>query len=350
MSRELPDLSGHPAAWFGPDMAVDTGRWVHSLTRAEVNELEAAAERFLASGVDLAEITIDQFDLPTMASRLAELRASLLHGPGFSLWRGLPVQQYSIEFVAAIYVGIGAHLGVARSQNAAGHLLGHVKDTGQDLADPRVRIYQTTQRQTFHTDSTDVVGLLCLADAKEGGESLLASSLTVYGEMKNRHPDLVRHLFEVVATDRRGEVPEGQNAWFEIPVLNWHQGFLTTLYHREYINSAARFETAPSLTEPQVSALDAWDSLANDPSIYLRMHLEPGDMQFVYNHHLMHDRTRFIDWEEPAKRRHLLRLWLSIPGDRPLPEVFAQRYGSVAVGRRGGIITSNSKLHVPLSP
>ena len=88
--------------------------------------------------------------------------------------------------------------------------------------------------------------------------------------------------------------------------------------------------------------------VTNDPALHLKMRLAPGDMQFVYNHSLLHDRTGFRDWPDPDQRRHLLRLWLSIPGDRELPPVFAQRYGSIAVGDRGGIVTAETRLHAPL--
>ena len=164
----------------------------------------------------------------------------------------------------------------------------------------------------------------------------------------SKHPAAM--LFDPLATDRRGEVPEGMKPWFEIPVLNWHQGRLTGLYQRKYVDSAARLAEAPRLSDPHRAALDAWDALTNDPDLHLSMRLRPGDMQFVYNHHLMHDRTAFRDWPDPAERRHLLRLWLSIPDDRELPPVFAQRYGSIEIGDRGGIIVRDTKLNVPLQP
>ena len=78
------------------------------------------------------------------------------------------------------------------------------------------------------------------------------------------------------------------------------------------------------------------------------MQLEVGDLQFVYNHSQLHDRTGFTDWPELEKRRHLLRLWLSMPDDRPLPDCFKERFGSIDIGNRGGIITPGTKLNVPL--
>ena len=119
-------------------------------------------------------------------------------------------------------------------------------------------------------------------------------------------------------------------------------------YQRQYIDSAQRFDDALRLTPEHIAALDLFDALANDPALHLRMRLHPGDMQFVYNHAQLHDRTGFTDWPDPKDRRHLLRLWLSVEGDRPLPECFKQRYGSIEVGNRGGIITQGTRLHAPL--
>lgn len=339
-----------PAAWVGAGMAEQPQRWIKTLTDTEVTELETAARTFLDRSDNIATISKDAFVLPTLAVQLKQLRAELLSGTGFTLWRGLPVSEYPMDLNAAIFCGIGAHLGVARSQNAKGHLLGHVKDVGADLNQPDVRIYQTTERQSFHTDSTDVVGLLCLKEAMQGGDSLLASTVSLYNEMQRRDAALVKLMFEPVATDRRGEVPVGQMPWFEVPVLNWHKGYLSGLYQRTYINSASRFPEAPELSAQHSAALDLFDEIANEPDMHLSMRLQPGDMQFVYNHHMLHDRTAFTDWPEPGKQRHLLRLWLSIPGDRPLPPAYAQRYGSIEPGKRGGIVTRNTQPNVPLQP
>ena len=102
------------------------------------------------------------------------------------------------------------------------------------------------------------------------------------------------------------------------------------------------------LTPAHIEALDLFDALANDPDLHIQMRLKPGDMQFVYNHSQLHDRTAFVDWDTLNRRRHLLRLWLSMPGDRPLPKCFEERYGSIAIGDRGGIVTAQTRLHAPL--
>jgi hypothetical protein len=322
--------------------------WLISLTPAQVTEIEAAAAHYLNLGRDVGEITAQDFPLPTFASHLAELSHTLLHGRGFEVLRGLRPDTYSQETAAAIFCGIGAHLGRARSQNAAGHILGHVRNIGADPNDPNARIYQTSARQTFHTDSTDVVGLMCLRNAQAGGMSLLVSAQAMVNRMADQRPDLLALLFDPIATDRRGEVPEGADPFMTIPVLSWYDGHLTVFYQRQYIESAQRFADAPRLTPAHIEALDLFDAIANDPQVHLSMQLELGDLQFVYNHGQLHDRTGFTDWPDPAMRRHLFRLWLSVPDDRALPAVFTQRYGSIEVGNRGGIITQGTRLHAPL--
>jgi len=344
----LPEIIKKPSAWIGREMALQAEKWIMTLSSDEISELEKAAEKFKTAGKDLALIEKTNFPLPLLEPRLTTLQDTLINGIGFEVIRGLPVEKYSNEFSATIFCGIGAHLGKARSQNSMGHMLGHVRNIGADANDPNARIYQTSERQTFHTDSSDVVALLCLKTAKEGGKSLLVSTETIYNEMMRSRPGLVPFLFDKIATDRRGEVPEGEKPYFEIPVLSWYQGKLTGMYQRQYIDSAQRFSGAMRLTPEHVEALDLFDNLANDPRLHLSMQLEKGDMQFVYNHSQLHDRTGFTDWPDPKDRRHLYRLWLSMENDRPLPECFKERFGSIEIGNRGGIITKNTTLHVPI--
>lgn len=348
MSYELPPEQTGAAAWYGPEIA-KRDDWMMPLSAAEVAEVEAATQALVARDADIAVLKPQDFPLPTLGAKLrSRVDDEVLNGRGFLLLRGLPVERWSIRESATAFFGLGAHLGSARSQNGKGHVLGHVQDLGLDVNDPNVRIYQTHERQTYHTDSCDIVGLLCLKTAWSGGLSALVSSTTIFNEMRRRRPDLLKLLFQPIATDRRGEVPEGQKPFFEIPVFNWHQGYLTAIYQRQYIDSAQRFPEAPRHTPELVEALDMFDSLANDPALNTFMEFKPGDVQLVHNHTMLHDRTGFDDWPEPERRRHLLRLWLAAEGARPLPEIFAQRYGQVTIGDRGGIIVRGTRLQAPL--
>ena len=343
----LPPPVRDASAWTGREMAARTD-WIEVLDTEEIAEIEAATRALLARGADLGVLQSRDFPLPTLGPRLQRLLHELLEGRGFVLLRGLPLDRWPRRFAAVAFLGLGTHLGGMCMQNAAGHLLGHVRDVGLASTDPNVRIYQTHERQTFHTDSCDIVGLLCLQGARAGGLSALVSSATIYNRLRAARPDLAARLFEPLATDRRGEIPPGCKPYFEIPVFNWHDGKLSAIYQRQYIDSAQRFADAPRLDAQQVEALDHFDALANDPELMFTMALQPGDMQFVHNHNLLHDRTAFDDWPEPERRRHLLRLWLAPEGARRLPAVYAQRYGSVEPGQRGGIRLAGAKPTVPL--
>jgi hypothetical protein len=345
----LPAEIVGPSAWLGPDVATSE-RWIHHLSDAELRELEQAARQALSMHSDIAAIQRESFVLPTLGPRLARLHDILIHGCGFALVRALPVESWSREITAAAFFGLGCHFGNPRPQNAKGHVLGHVMDMGLNADDPNVRIYQTHERQTFHTDSSDIVGLVCLQQAKAGGDSALVSSNSIYNAMRRDSPALAAALFDPIATDRRGDVAAEQLPYFEIPVFTWHAQLMSTIYQRQYIDSAQRFERAMRLTPLHVEALDCFDALANDTRLNFLMRLEPGDMQFVHNHTLLHDRTAFEDWQETARKRHLLRLWLSSPQARSLPPVWAQRYGSTKPGERGGVMVPAALWVAPLNP
>jgi Taurine catabolism dioxygenase TauD, TfdA family len=346
---ELPAEIAGPSAWYGPDVAARTD-WIHTLGDEEIAEIESAVRGLGESGLDPTSLCRERFPLPSLAPRLGRILAEVQTGRGFVLLRGLPVREWGPRRSALAFLGLGVHLGNFRPQNAQGHLLGHVRDQGLSSRDPNVRIYQTRERQNYHTDSCDVVGLLCLHPARSGGYSSLVSSVTIFNELRRRGPELAKILFEPVETDRRGEVPPGRRPFFRIPVFNWHAGLLTTIYHRAYIESARRFADVPPLTPAQTAALDAFDGLANDPALHFFMEFRAGDIQLVCNHSLLHDRTAFEDWPEPERRRHLLRLWLAPPDARPLPAVFADRYGILTPGNRGGIRVAGSGVTIPWEP
>lgn len=343
---ELPAAVGGPSAWYGPEIA-QSAEWIEPLSPAELAEIETASRRLAQTEIDWESLRRDDFRLPILSARLARAIHEVLEGRGFVLLRGLPVERWGRRQAAIAFLGLGLHWGSLRSQNKHGHLLGHVKDMGLSSQDPSVRIYQTRERQNYHTDSCDVVALLCLQPARAGGLSSLVSSVTIFNEMRKRRPDLARVLFEPIETDRRGEVPTGQRPFFEIPVFSWYKGLLSTVYHRNYIDSARRFPEVPPLLPEQVEALDLFDQLANDPALHFQMEFRAGDIQLVHNHTLLHDRTAFEDWPEPDRKRHLLRLWLAPEQARPLPPVFAERYGSIVLGQRGGITVPGTRYTIP---
>jgi TfdA family taurine catabolism dioxygenase TauD len=337
-----------PGVWYGRELS-RRDDWIRPLAPHELDEIAAAVFAFMQSGLPPERLEAERFPLPTLGPVLREVLRELLEGRGFVLLRGLPVERMTREEQAIAYLGLGAWLGRFRSQNAKGHLLGHVKDLGLDIRNPNVRYYQTNRKLEYHTDSVDLVGLLCLKSAKAGGESYLASSMTVYNEILKRKPGLLPALFEPFPTDRRGEVPEGMKPWFDIPVFHRHAGKLSCIYVRQYIESAQKqFPEARRLSAEQRAAMDLVDEICNDPAIHLSMDFRPGDIQLLHNHQVLHSRGDFENWPEPERHRHLLRLWLAPPQARPLPEVFAPRYGGVRPGERGGIVVKGTRPTVPL--
>ena len=340
------------AAWIGAELRKREAEWTYRLSPVEVAEIEDAVRHVRARGLDLSAIRRMDFPLPTLGPALDRLRGEVLNGRGFVLLRGMPVEGRPIEDSATAYWGVGSYFGAARSQNAKGHLLGHIYDLGQGLSatNPNLRSYATAERQNFHIDRCDVVALLCLRQAKAGGESAIVSSMTLHNVIAERWPDLLERLYLPFPVDRRGEVPPGKRPFYNAPVFNEHAGLLSVLYSRLHIGSAQRFPEARRLTKADFAALDMLADLAADPDLRLDMHFMPGDIQFLHNHTILHARSAYEDWPEAERKRHLLRLWLAPPEARMLPPVFEECYGSLTPGDRGGIICEGTRLHAPLTP
>jgi len=345
--QKLPVYEG-PAAWRGPDMA-SRSDWLYSLSAEEQGELLEALSQCGRSGIPLTQIKRADFPLPRLGTALGTLQAELVGGRGFFLLRGVPLDGLSREEIARLYLGLGAYIGDPVPQNAQGHILGHVKDLGNDPHNPTTRVYTTTYRHLFHTDSCDIAALLCLQPAKQGGESAIVSSTALYNEIATRRPDLAEVLAEPFVVDRKGEVPAGKGPTYNMPIFHHYAGMMTTMYSRDFISVAQQRPEVRSLTQLQIEAMNLLDELAASDEFRLDMDFRRGDVQFLHNHQILHARTGYEDHPESHRKRHLLRLWLSAPNGRPLPPVFAERYGEVRVGKkRGGILVPGAELVAPL--
>jgi hypothetical protein len=321
---QVPEPWAHPSGWTAAELRADPS-WRHVLDDEDVRELDAALAAARAAGLGIPSLDRERFPLPRLAPRLARILRELEDGRGIATIEGLPVHRWSKADAALVYWGLGAHLGPAFAQNMQGDLLGHVRDLGVDVRDGRARGYQSRAHLSFHNDSTDVVGLLCLATAREGGLSRVASSVAIHDELVATRPDLAAALYGPWHVDRRGEQPDGEPPAFVTPFFVRHGGRLFAKYNRRYVETAQRFDGVAPLTATQIEALDAVDRLCEDPRFCLEMALKPGDVQFVCNHALLHSRTAYEDWPEPSRKRHLLRLWLRTPGFADRPPAFAAR-------------------------
>ena len=220
----LPPKQEGASVWHGPEMLERKAEWAVQLDQPEIEEVTAAARTWLRGRDHIADNDIavrfaSEFPLPLLAPKLADTARDLQSGRGFAVFSGLPVEQLTERECATIFSGLGAHMGCLRPQDARGSLVGHVRDQGLSSSDPNVRIYQTSERQGFHCDWADVVGLLCLRPAMRGGTSMLVSATAIYNEMLAARPDLVEALLQPVACDRRGEVSLGEKPFDMIPVF-----------------------------------------------------------------------------------------------------------------------------------
>jgi len=323
------------AAWIGPRIQQQTD-WIFRFDDAQIAEIDFALAQVKRAGLKIPFGTAD-FPLPTVASMLVDIRDEVENGRGFMLVRGFPRARYSDADCEIVYWGLGMHLGVPVSQNARGHLLGHVRDEGGSIADPNTRAYQTNMRMDFHTDMlpVDLLGLFCLRTAKSGGASKLVSALTVHNILLDERPDLLDELYGTFHLDWRGEEPVGEAPWFSLPMFSEAGGRITTrICSLPYYDSAARFGEQFKPTAIQREALVAVQEIANRPEIMLSMSFEEGDMQLINNHVMLHAREAYVDFDEPGRERHLLRMWIAVDNAhrRPLAPSLAERYRIVQAG------------------
>jgi hypothetical protein len=318
-----------PAGW-APDDLRDLSQWSYHISARDADELEAAVAAVRRTGVPIVEVARENFPLGAFADTLADVRRELMDGRGIVMLRDFPVERFDREGAAIAYIGLGGYLGKTMSQNKQGHILGHVKDLGGDYADPQTRGYTTRAEMRFHADACDYVGLLCLQTSKSGGESRIASSVTVYNRILAQRPDLAKVLTEDFYRSRSGEINPGEPAFFKQPIFSFADGYFSATGLSAVIEKAQKLPGVPKFTDAQKEAIALYRKTVEESA--LDIEFLPGDVQFLNNFVMLHTRRGFEDWAEPARKRHLLRLWLSDPVGRPIPK--EQRQGRAGRGVR----------------
>jgi hypothetical protein len=294
-----------PADWRGGEIA-DSTEWRFPLSATHQAEVLAA---LAFCDVAPAAMTREDFPLPTLGPLLARISGEVMEGRGFVLLQGVPLAGWTEGQYETIAVGIGRHFGGVVPQGPDGVPLLHVRDVGVDPSVPTTRSYQHNQRLGYHADPNDMVALLCLRPAKSGGLSSIVSAVAVHNEIVRAHSDLADVLYQPWWRDHRGgDSPEN---FYQRPVYQVDEdGRMVADYGPDYIRSAQRGAHVPPLSAEQEAAMEVVDRLNNDPRFVLTMDLQPGDMQFLNNHVIMHSRTEYEDHPEPERRRDLIRLWL----------------------------------------
>jgi hypothetical protein len=334
--------------WKGAEIG-QNHRWLKQIPAIVLDELDAALEKI--QELKWRDVTRHNFALPDAAAFFDEVREELENGSGMVKICGLDVSRYSQEQLRRIWFGIGCHLGTPMYQNYRGEVMRDIRDEGMGVGaklygatiDASGKQFLSSGARTlssgqlrFHTDRCDVVGLLCVRQASEGGVSKLASSATVYNEILRRRPDLHALLCKPIPRSRFGEEAGGEHVAYELPVFGVRDGKLTSHFSLTYIENAQMLPRVRRLTDAEHEAIQMLMDVAAE--VCFEMRFAPGDMQLLNNHVIYHGRTAFKDNVSAGQDRLLMRLWLSVPNSRALPEDHAILWGDVGGGKpHGGI-------------
>jgi alpha-ketoglutarate-dependent taurine dioxygenase len=322
LPSEVPQRLEPACAWRAAEVG---DSYVFHLTDEHVAELDAALVGAEARVEDVLDITRDLFPLPTLGPELEAITRELIDGRGMVLIRGFPVERYDKARASAVYWGVGTHLGTPWPQNAKGHLLGDVTDQGRAVDDPTARGNELGGiALPFHSDGSDLVGLFCLDAGAGGGDSLVANAVTIHNDLVEADPDLAAELYQQFPYDLRGENAPGARSWYTMPIFSRRRDRLFVRYIRPYIEASRRHEDAPRVSAAGRAAMDRLDAMCADPQYTVAMGMQPGDMQFVNNYHVLHGRDAYRDDRPAGKIRHLKRLWLEtdVLRDDDKPERF----------------------------
>lgn len=317
-----PQILETPCEWHSDDVA-DESLWTEVLSEGETDELDSALRHALSISSDVLDIEREHFPLGQLATRLKSVEAELINGRGFVRLRGVDRSRYSQAEMEMLYWGIGTHLGTPWAQNKHGHMLGDVTDQKRAVDDPEARGNELGGvGLPFHTDGSDLVGLMCLQNGIEGGLSTVANSIVIHNQLVREAPELAAELYKPQPFDFRGEQPKGEKGWYMVPIFTDFGGRLFVRCIPPYTVASQRHSDAPRLTELAKRALKRVVELADDPQNHVAMVLAPGDMQFINNYHVMHGRTPYQDDRGAGSVRHLKRLWLETRVLEARPEHF----------------------------
>jgi hypothetical protein len=320
MSAALTPTSSR-AAWKGSEIDYHAVG-MHVLTQSEIAEIDAALAHLRSLGeVDFAAITQANFPLSSCRRFLDRAADELRDGVGFLLLRGLPRARYSEDDMARIYFGLGTYLGTAVAQSYLGELLGNVLDVSDIVA--HTRGYRSGGGQRMHTDSADIVSLMCLRAARSGGVSRIVSAHAVHDELSRRRPDLLQLLYDGYVFRRMElDAQYGDGVVVRrVSIFERHGEAVSCYVSGSYPRRAVEAGDAV-MSAAQQEALDEFERIASSPEFTLDMSIGEGDIQFLNNRVILHGRTDYEDWPEVARRRHMLRLWLRAPSWPGLPETY----------------------------
>jgi len=321
---DIPSPVETAAAWRG-DRLMQGQAWIYTLSDAQLHELEQIGIRFVDEDPDLRTVQAEDYPLTECAEAVAAWRREVDFGRGFLLVRGLRTQLYSDALSSAIYYVLGLHMGDPIRQNEMGDLIDHIYATSdKTMDDPTALSSKVRDKLVYHSDSSDIVSLMCLRPAKQGGTSCLVSGAEIYNEILRRRPDLAGLLLEPFNWDWRRQDHSAPADTYSSPIVSVEQDVFSMYAGSLYIITAQAYPGVPKLTDDQLEVLRLFDEITYEDGMAIDMDFRPGDIQWLSNYAALHARTAFADYPEPQRKRHLLRLWLSSKTDRPLVPGFGK--------------------------
>jgi alpha-ketoglutarate-dependent taurine dioxygenase len=264
---------------------------------------------------------------------------------GVVLLRGLPIHPQDEDGARQLLMKLGKSLGCPLSQSNKLDFIGSVTDKGSQYKNPTQRGYEGAANLPFHTDRCDIIALLCVRQALNGGHTRVVSSVKAFELLSQQFPQYAQLLMEPVPFDKRDD--ENGTGWTCLPVFSMENGNFVSRYVRRFIESSQRFLDAPRLTDLHFKAFDALDNIFEEPGMSLDFVLRTGDLLFIDNHRTYHSRSAFFDpVKDNIHNRLLLRLWLAWEGSPVLPSGYLDTYVRGEAGcYRGGVWPKDTPLH-----
>lgn len=333
MDGALLDMA---AAWRVADL--NDRAWVYQIDDKARSHLAAITKKAFDPDRHLFDYVREDFDLGPAAATIAAAMRDGLHGRGLSLLKGMPRQELSEAEFRVLTWGIGLNHGVPRPQGKATQYISEVRDVGTDYRAANGRGFSSNAKLDFHADGSDLVVLACYNKAKSGGQSMVSSSVTAREILMAEHPDLAEIAHQDFYFSRQQEETEDETPAYGQPLFDTCEGHVFGKWNRNRVQSAQKIPGVPQLTDKQRETMDMMDAILQRPEVMFTMWLEPGDMQIVNNHTMLHSRTDYVDFDDPAQKRLLHRLWLAPPDSVRLPQSWGDFYRSTEPGTvRGGI-------------
>lgn len=330
----VPRLLETHIDWRAKDVN-DPAGWTVTLTERDQAELDRALQNTKSVSNDLLQIDRNAFPLDELAVKIAGMERELIDGRGFVRISALDVRRYSDDDLTMLYWGIGLHLGDPWPQNKHGHVVGDVTDQGKSPMEAAARGNEMGLiGLDYHSDGSDLVGLLCLRKAKSGGLSCVANAVAIYNELVHIHPEVITLLREPVPWDFRGEEPPGYRPYYMFPIFTEYDDRLFVRFIPGYIRASQRHPEAPRLSAATLQAIELVSTMARARDFNVYMDLQPGEMQFINNYHVLHGRMPYEDDVVGGQKRHLKRLWLATRYLKKRPPQFRNRAHSYWARRR----------------